>query len=254
MKWTHFDPNLPASFDDGLAALSSGVWPTPKTRAIRALQAVQAVRCALIGHLLGGVSYTTTPDGVTSCVVEVDLAGTTGERAAAAKSLVAASRAYWLLSGIPAPSNADQVTTAPADTGAIPFVAITAVVVGGAVVGWIGAKAFEYLNTKADLEAKANALKASDAAALKVLSDHMAEEKAAGTVKAFSPAEQAILDKLNAESQKLTEAVSRPIDNGFSFSSIPWYGWAIAAGVGAVLILPRLSGGGVTVVQPARAA
>jgi hypothetical protein len=253
MKWTHFDPNLPASFDDGLAALSSGQWPTPKTRAIRDLQALQAVRAALIGHLLGGVSYTTDSSGVTSCVVAVDLTSTVGERADAARALVAACRAYWLNAGLPALADTDETTTAPVDTGAIPFVAITAVVVGGAVVGWIGAKAFEYLNTKADIEAKANALKASDAAALKVLSDHMAEEKASGGIKPFSPAEQQVLDKLNAQAQKLTEAVSRPVSPSF-FDSVPWYGWAIAAGVGAILILPRFSGGGVTVVQPAKAA
>jgi hypothetical protein len=256
MKWTHFDQNLAASFDAGLAQMAAADWSASDVVSVKNLQAVQATRALLIASLIGTATYTTLADGRTSVDASADLTSGSGERYDAARALLAPCKVYALAAGLPPIVDQDFVTQAPEDTGLWPVaVVIACVVVGGAVVGWIShetASVIKYFKTE---NTQKDALARTDAAALDVIAKHTQEEQKQGKGIPFTEAERTALSMLEQRSNEMASAIQKKSDP--AASALPWYVWAGAGAVGlvAVLYLTNRSGG-VTVVStsPAKAA
>lgn len=241
LTWTHYDPNLPQSVDDGMAMLRAGDFTIgPTTAQLRGLQAVLTLKAVIIGHLLGTATYSTDSTGDS----QGDIAGNLsvpGERGDAARALVAPVVVYYSLAGLPALDDyGTYESVAPADVGVWPLAVIIVVgIAGAAVLGWGMQKGTELVKFFHTQNTQVSEIQKLDARVTDVLNKHVQVERDTKQVIPLSPAEKQVVADLNARIAQLQGQLTQPTSPGI-LSSVPWYAWAIGGaavlGIGALAV------------------
>lgn len=241
MIWTHSDPNLPASVNSAMARLRSADWTAGSAGAqARDLQALCALKAILVGHLLGTISYSQTSSGDPTADIGGTLDTSVGERADAARALVAPLVFYYDRAGFSPLPNADLQTTAPGDVGLWPIPVIIAVsVAGAAVLGWVAHETAGVVRYFKSVDSTQKEIQRLDAQVTDMLNRHVQDEKTTSQQKALSDDERAQIGALNKRIGELTGKLG-PEAQPSALASVPWYAWTIGAaavvGLGALAI------------------
>ena len=246
--WRHADPNMSDSATAGLAAMAAADWSGNERALVRDFQAVLALKLMLVAELCGSVSFEPTGEAI----VSADVIAATGDRADAARALLAPISVYALGAKLgPVPAG-DIVTAAPQDTGALPVI-IVAIVAGAALAGWVAHEAsgvIKYFKTAND---QRDTMQKADAAATAMLAKHIEAEQVAGKAIELSAAEREQLAILKQRADEMSKALAS--QNEKPAAPVPWYVWAGvgAAGVAALAYLVSRPGKATLLALPSTA-
>jgi len=187
--WTHSDPALLPRVASGLERAIAGDWqsgPLPvRTAELRAI-VVATARC--MGHLVGTVAA-----GAELVIDPWNPDAPSGDRRRAAVALYAPFDA--LMVGDAREPLVAFKTETPADTGALPVLAVVAIAISSAVaIGYVAHQAAAVIDRQLARNAVARAMLAEHAQAVALTDKHIAREKAAGKPLPLDAATKSALD------------------------------------------------------------
>lgn len=208
--WLHDEPaGLVRAVELGYDVAARASWgsvPTPE--AVRALHGFLIETCALRARLAGSISE--TPGQSPELTIDPrPRAGVPAERVAASRLL---ARTPEVLQGS-ALSSGIATRTAPGDAGALPAVAIVAiVVVGAAAVAYCAHQAAAVIDRDLARDAELQKLAALHAQTMALVRSHVEREQAAGKQIPLDAASKAALQSLGAAQQTIAERTETPLE------------------------------------------
>lgn len=202
-RWIHHDEQLSARLGAASARASAGDWSSGALgERVACLRALVIDTGYQIAKLQGSVSRVTTGAGAETLYIDPRCApGVSEPRRRAASRLY---RTWDLLAQSTQIEDVETFAEGAEDTGALPVVAIVAlIVVGGAALAYCGAQAIKVVDRQLERDARAAELVAAHSTALAVVDKHTAREDAAGKPLPLDEASRAALDALATEQEKI---------------------------------------------------
>lgn len=209
-RWIHSDQNLTAHVVSGLDRALRGDWQSgPLASRATELQALTIATVEQMARLVGRVTYSTLPDGSQSVLLEVpDRSNASEPRRAAAGRLYATLR---LLARPTRPATDLETAARITDTGALPALAVVAIVVaGGAAIAYCAHQAASVVDRELARKETTRRMVEKQAAALNVIAAHTARETDTGRTLPLDAASRTVLDHLHAQQKELLEADPEP--------------------------------------------
>jgi hypothetical protein len=221
-NWEHSDRSLAQHAATGIDLLASQQWTGAPSDVDNWLGSL-ALRHVLIAGLIGELTFEHTPESGGTIVhssYDFDNPKSTGERLWAAKLLYAPLRSYTNA----ALEGTSNITVAN-DTGVLPLliiggvVKIVAIAAAAGFAAYCAYQAAQIINAHMVRKEDTARVQAADASALKVVEQHLDQERQQGQFLPLSSAEIAVLKQLQTEVETLLKKQEPGIDSGLGKGS-----------------------------------
>jgi len=208
-QWVHVDASgLPRAIADGYARALSGDWQSGSAAARRrSFRALLVERAALMAELAGTITEPTS-SAVPLVLDPTPRPDAVPERAWAARVL------YQTPLVLAESLQGEQALTteAQSDTGALPAIAVVAIVVVSAVaVAYCADRAAEVIDRKLSRDADARALMQVDAQTMQIVRDHVEREQEAAQALPLDDASRTALETLRERQKVLLDRSPKPL-------------------------------------------